>query len=252
MLSLLLLSVTLVTAITLECHDVLDLQLLLYRICLLSRSCTEKYKLEPHLQVLPQTLDLGFYGTLNETGSRQGHDVQKFLQQTHGTLLFPLQQQSVSASASETLSTATLVQLAHSDQVLRLNGSRQHTLSIHINRSQQWLCSNTHGTAERVDASLENRLLFFELLYALESYKDLVADDMPCSDFNERLVMTTDRQFHCICKPGKSCNNSDRYHTILIVLLVVLCVLVLIWILSQLLTLRTVRRLVNNNGNKRL
>jgi hypothetical protein len=95
---------------------------------------------------------------------------------------------------------------------------------------------------------VENRLLFFELLYALESYKDLVADDMPCSDYNERLIMTSDRQFHCICKPGKSCHNDDRYHDILIALQVILCVLVLAWLFAQFGTMRTVRRLLNN-GN---
>jgi hypothetical protein len=176
------------------------------------------------------------------------------MQQTRGTLLFPTQTEeagaAVSAAATTTTTTvATLVQLAHTGQVLRLNSSRNHTFTVRLNSSQSLLCCNTHGTAEGIDASTENRLLFFELLYAMESYKDLVADDMPCSDYNERLIMTSDRQFHCICKPGKSCNNDDRYHGILIALQVILCVLVLIWILSQFLTMRTVRRLMNSSSS---
>lgn len=182
---------------TLVCTNETDLYAMLYSICHQLPLCRELYYLEDGL------------------GSRR--DFAKFQHQLSLVALF---------NSHPTQSTSRLF-------VRHIWPSKWLPYYLVQYNSSAPSCS--HSVAlQNVVATSEDRAFVYAASNMMMTYKQYMSNEHYCNDHNERLLFdTTDGSFHCECKSGKLCNNSEATYNSMLIFMgiaILLALLLLIFV----------------------
>ncbi len=218
-----------------QCRDQIDYHTLLFRICEKSAHCSRLYYIDPDL-------DTSNFTSI-ATDIRQLHDFDRFNHQMERIVMFDTYENttannSVIATQDKILSTMLPAEWLIKIQIM-FTGLDSTTIPS---------CSESYDTLDPT-----NRLFIYSVLMSLQTFKLYISEEYSCSDPNEKLYMTGDGTFKCICNKGKSCANESNFATILIVLITFLLTGVIIWIImtfySTIFTSRQIQELKQYNSD---
>ena len=194
---------------TLSCYDLTDYHILLFRICEKSIHCSRIYYIDP-------ILDTSNF-THMQSDIKKLHDFDRFNHQMERVTMFDVYNftlgevnQNLILEKEKILTTMLPPEWFIDTQILLTGGGGGEP----TNSSSY--CSESYNMTEP-----ENRLFIYSALMSLQTFKLFISEEYSCADPNEKLYMTGDGTFKCICSKGKSCNNESNFSTILIVLIVV-------------------------------
>lgn len=87
---------------------------------------------------------------------------------------------------------------------------------------------------QSVQITSEDRAFVYAVTNMMMTYKQYMSNEHYCNDHNERLLFdTTDGSFHCECKSGKLCNNSEATYNSMLIFMgiaILLALLLLIFV----------------------
>lgn len=202
-----------------QCQDQIDYHSLLFRICEKSAHCSRLYYIDPEL-------DTSNFTHIS-SGIRKLHDFDRFNHQMERIFMFDTYEgdntltniSSIATQDKKILSTMLPPQWFMKIRIKFTSSDASSSSSIHT------LCSEAYDILDPT-----NRLFVYSVLMSLQTFKLFISEEYACSDPNEKLYMTGDGTFKCICNKGKSCNNESNFATILIILITFLLLAVILWI----------------------
>ncbi len=227
-----------------QCVDQIDYHSLLFRICEKSAHCSRLYYIDPEL-------DTANFTHIS-SGIRKLHDFDRFNHQMERLSMFDtfdnldpdnenisnIVIQPLTTSKEKILSTMLPPEWFIETQIVFMGMNSSSTPSS---------CSESYDI---LDAN--NRLFVYSVLMSLQTFKLFISEEYACSDPNEKLYMTGDGTFKCICNKGKSCNNESNFATMLMIAMVFLLIAVILWIFltfySTISTSRQIQELKSNSS----
>jgi len=197
-----------------QCQDQTDYHTLLFRICEKSAHCSRLYYIDPDL-------DTSNFTHIS-SDIKKLHDFDRFNHQMERVTMFDAYNKSTGSNDSNILTLIT-----PKEKILSTMLPPEWFTETQIIFTGLSPCSESYDILDP-----GNRLFVYSVLMSLQTFKLFISEEYSCSDPNEKLYMTGDGTFKCICNKGKSCDNESNFETILKVLIVFLLVAVSLWIFT--------------------
>lgn len=216
---------------TISCRDQTDYHVLLFRICEKSVYCSRIYYIDP-------TLDTGssLASNINTMEIRKLRDFTRFNHQMERVVMFDVynytdisQNNSMIASARHH---ASVIMIMEKEKILSKMLPSEWLAETRIIFSSLPLDSNIAPSycSEIYDIMHpENKLFIYSVLMALQTFKLFISEEFSCADPNEKLYLTNEGVFKCICSKGKTCNSESNFATILEVLMIFIATGLFLW-----------------------
>ena len=231
---------------TISCRDQTDYHVLLFRICEKSVYCSRIYYIDP-------ALDTGssLASNINTMEIRKLRDFTRFNHQMERVVMFdvynytdiPQNQSSMIASARHHASTVMMMIMEKEKILSKMlpsewlaetriifsslpldNSSSSSSGSSSSSNIVPSYCSETYDIMQP-----ENKLFIYSVLMALQTFKLFISEEFSCADPNEKLYLTNEGVFKCICSKGKTCNSESNFATILEVLMIFIAIGLFLW-----------------------
>ena len=214
---------------TIQCRNYKDLYRLLYKMCLLSVVCSERYSLEQSVTplVTGNTSGMTPQEITYQTGVSRSNFV-KFVYRLALPYILMIRDTGDNTSSNSSSSTNANALFLLEDKV-PLEWIPRYVIAL------------THDTTHSCHTTFnlyaqENLPFIYSTHYLMHVYSRYVRNDYECHHINEWLHIDSDGHPHCACRQGKSCDNEGNYQAVIIALTVILILLIIACVVSFFLT----------------
>ncbi len=198
------------------CQNQTDYHTLLFKICERSLPCSRLYYIDPILDT----------NNLTDTNIMNLHDFVRFSHQMERISIFDVYYNGSTLDNPIGIAVAREKLLS---KMIPIEWASEIKIIFSPSLAESERCGGTYD----LSSANGNKIFFHSVLNALQTFKLFISEEFACSDPNEKLHLTDEGEFICICKKGKSCNNESNFANILEIVMISVAITVFMWAVSN-------------------